>query len=70
MYILILEVIYMKFDRVQNILNNKEKVDIFYDERPVWIQGVNNHVAKIGFIDNFEERDVFIEDLYERNLWN
>ena len=60
----------MKFDRVQNILNDDEKVDVFFDERPVWIQGVNDRVAKIGFIDNFEERDVFIEDLYERNLWN
>ena len=60
----------MNFNRVQDVLNNKEKVDIFYDERPVWIQGVTNHIAKVGFIDNFEERDVFIEDLYERNLYN
>ena len=60
----------MNFYRVQDILNNKEKVDIFCDERPVWIQGVNNHIAKVGFVDNFEERDVFIEDLYERNLYN
>ena len=60
----------MDFNRVQSVLKNKEKVDIFYDERPVWIQEVNNHVAKVGFIDNFEERDVFIEDLYERNLYN
>ena len=58
----------MKLDRVQSVLNNKEKVDIFYDERPVWIQGVNDNIAKVGFIDNFEEKDVFIEDLYERNL--
>ena len=55
---------------VKSILNNDEKVDIFYDERPVWIQGINEHIAKVGFIDNFEERDVFIEDLYERNLYN
>ena len=60
----------MNYDRVQSVLNNKEKVDIFYDERPVWIQGVNDNIAKVGFIDNFEEKDVFIEDLYERNLYN
>ena len=60
----------MRFDRIQSVLNNKEKVDIFYDERPVWIQGLNNRTAKVGFIDNFEERDVFIEDLYEKNLYN
>lgn len=60
----------MNLQRVHFILNNKEKSDIFYEERPVWIQGVNNNIAKVGFIDNFEERDVFIEDLYERNLYN
>lgn len=60
----------MNFNRVQEVLNNKDKVDIFYNDRPVWIQGLNNRVAKIGFIDNFEERDVFIDDLYERNLYN
>lgn len=60
----------MRLSRVQDVLNNKEKVDIFYDERPVWIQGINDNVAKIGFIDNFEERDVYIEDLYEKDLYN
>ena len=55
----------MNFSRVKEVLNNKEKVDIFYNERPVWIQCVGNNIAKVGFIDNFEERDVFIEDLYE-----
>lgn len=55
----------MKFNRVKEVLSNKDKVDIYYDERPVWIQAVNKRMAKVGFIDNFEERDVFIEDLYE-----
>ena len=60
----------MNIKRVHELINNKEKVDVFYDERPVWIQELNNNVAKIGFIDNFEERDVFVEDLYEKNLYN
>ena len=62
----------MEINRVYSILNNKEKCDIFYDERPVWIQEINdnNNVAKVGFVDNFEERDVYIKDLYERNLYN
>ena len=55
----------MKLSRVREVLHNKEKVDIFYDERPVWIQSTADNIAKVGFIDNFEERDVFIEDLYE-----
>lgn len=55
----------MDLDRVNSILNNKEKCDVFYDNRIVWIQGVNNNIAKVGFIDNFEEKDVSIQDLYE-----
>ena len=60
----------MDISRINSILSNKEKCDIFYDDRPVWIQGVNDNMAKVGFIDNFEEKDVFIQDLYERNLYN
>lgn len=56
----------MDINRINTILNNDEKFDVFYENRPVWIQGVNDNIAKIGFVDNFEERDVFINDLYER----
>jgi len=56
----------MDLNRIYHILENKEKFDIFYNERPVWIQGVNDTIAKVGFVDNFEEKDVFIKDLYER----
>ena len=60
----------MKYNRVKEVLNNKEKVDIFCDERPVWIQGVNNNIAKVGFIDSNETRDLYVDDLYEKNLFN
>ena len=56
----------MNLERINYILNNKEKCDVFYDERVVWIQGVNSNVAKVGFVDNFEEKDVPIQDLYEK----
>jgi H-type small acid-soluble spore protein len=55
----------MEITRVYEILKNKEKADVFYNERPVWIQEIGNNKAKVGFIDNFEERDVYIKDLYE-----
>ncbi len=60
----------MNMKRMYTILNNDEKFDIYYDERAVWIQGIdeNQETAKVGFIDNFEEKDVYIKDLYERNL--
>lgn len=60
----------MDVNRVHSILDNKEKFDVFYNDRPVWIQGINDNIAKVGFIDNFEEKDVYINDLYERNLYN
>lgn len=62
----------MDLKRVRYILDNKEKRDVFYNDRPVWIQGIDdyNSIAKIGFIDNFEERDIHIDDLYEKDLYN
>ena len=55
----------MELDRMKHILNNDDKYDVYYDNRAVWIQGANDEIAKVGFIDNFEEKDVEIQDLYE-----
>lgn len=60
----------MNLERIQAMLKNKEKTDVFYEDRPVWIQEVHDNVAKVGFIDNNEEKDVYIEDLYEDDLYN
>lgn len=60
----------MNLERLHAILDNKEKRDVFYEERPVWIQEVKDNVAHIGFVDKPEEKDVFIEDLYESDLYN
>ena len=59
----------MDYTRVFNIIKNKEKANVFYNERPVWIQELNDNIAIVGFVDNFEEKDVYIEDLYEGNLY-
>ena len=58
----------MDLKQVSSILSNDEKVDVFYKDRPVWIQGVNQNIAKVGFVDNFEEMDVSISDLYLKDL--
>ena len=58
----------MELNRINSILKNKEKTDIFYGDRPVWIQEISHDKAKVGFVDKFEEKDVFIKDLYEREL--
>ncbi|MCI8444189.1 MAG: small, acid-soluble spore protein, H family [Clostridia bacterium] len=55
----------MNLERINCILKNEEKCDVFYQQRVVWIQGVNNDMAKVGFVDNFQEKDVPIKDLYE-----
>lgn len=57
----------MEIKRVYEILDNKEKVEIEYKSRPVWIQNLeNSEEAKVGFIDNFEESTVEIKDLIEK----
>ena len=56
----------MDIKRINSILSNDEKFDVFYKDRPVWIQGISKDIAKIGFVDNFEEKDVNISELYEK----
>ena len=60
----------MDKQRIYDILNGHAINDVFFEEKPVWIQNVKDDVARIGFMDNSEERDVFIEDLYESDLYN
>ncbi len=60
----------MNLERLHNMLNTKEKIDVYYNERPVWVQEVNDNIARVSFIDNAEEKDVYIEDLYENDLYN
>ena len=57
----------MNLEEINAIVNNYKKFDVYYDERPVWIQEINpnEQTAKVGFVDNFEEKDVSIQDLYQ-----
>ena len=56
----------MDLQRVNEMLSKKEKVDVFYHDRPVWVQEVHNNLATVGFIDNNEEKEIAIQDLYEK----
>lgn len=61
------EDISMELQRINEMLRKKEKVDIFYQDRPVWVQEVHpNNLATVGFIDNNEEKEIKITDLYEK----
>lgn len=58
----------MNIQRIDEILKNKEKCDVFYKDKPVWIQELTDNIAKIGFIDGSGDADVYVEDLYEPNF--
>lgn len=55
----------MNSKRAFEIVKNREICDVYYERHPVWIQEVQNNVAKVGFMDLNEEKSVNIEDLYE-----
>lgn len=55
----------MNTKRAFEIVNNKKICDVFYKTHPVWIQEIENDVAKVGFMDLNQETDVNIIDLYE-----
>jgi len=59
----------MNKQRLTEILNRKNISEVYYNERPVWIQELKDNIAKVGFVDTQEEKDVYIEDLYESNLY-
>lgn len=60
----------MNIQRINEILANKEKCDVFYEDKPVWIQELNDNIAKVGFIDGTGDKDVHAKDLYEDNMYN
>lgn len=59
----------MNKTRIYEVLEKKEIRDIYYDENPVWIQEVKDDIARVGFLDG-SHKDVYIDDLYERNLYD
>ena len=56
--------------RVYEILENKKIHDVYYNDEPVWIQEVHGNHAKVGFMNSSDTKDLFIDDLYEKNLYN
>lgn len=60
----------MNKKRVNEILNHRQLNEVYYNEKPVWIQEVNDDIARIGFLDGSQEKDVYIDDLYESDLYN
>ena len=44
--------------------------EIYYNEQPVWVQKIHGDKATVGFINSDETKDLYIDDLYEKNLYN
>lgn len=59
----------MDKQRIFKVMQNQYQHDILYDERPVWIQEVHDNIATVGFLDGARDKDIYIEDLYERDLY-
>ncbi len=59
----------MNKQRINEIMKNQSLNEVFYNEKPVWIQEVHDDIAKVGFLDGSREKDVYIEDLYESDLY-
>jgi len=59
----------MTKQRIFQVLKEQQSHDILYDEKPVWIQEVRDNIATIGFLDGSHEKDIYIEDLYEKELY-
>jgi len=57
----------MEYTRIYEILKNKDIQEIYYEDKPVWVQELKDNVAKVGFLDGSAEQDVLIEELYEED---
>lgn len=55
----------MNNKRALEIVTTKRICDVYYQNHPVWIQEIENHVAKIGYMDLMKEQEVPLKDLYE-----
>ena len=57
----------MNRERINEILIGNNVNEVFYNEKPIWIQEINGDIARIGFLDGSPEKYVYTNDLYENN---
>ena len=56
----------MKKERVFEILNGSQIQDVFYQDKPVWIQDIQGDQAIVGFMNASDPRKIAISELYEK----
>jgi len=60
----------MEYTRIYEILKSKDIQEVYYEDKPVWVQELKDNVATIGFLNSNKTQDVFIEDLYEDDTYS
>lgn len=57
----------MKLNRVKEILNSPENIEVLYDSHPVWINGVDEKTNRVmvKILDNKQKVYVPVEDLVD-----
>ena len=56
--------------RISEILQGKVIKENYYNEQPVWVHYVHWYTAKVGFLNSDSTKDLYIDDLYEKDLYN
>lgn len=56
----------MRKERAMEIFNSNKIFDVYFESEPVWIQEINNNFAIVGFMQNNIEKNITINDLYEK----
>lgn len=56
--------------RICEILKDKKINEVYYNEQPIWIQEIHGNKATVGFVNSDETKDLYVDDLYEKNLYN
>ena len=57
----------MNKQRLNEILNHRQLSEVFYEEKPVWIQEVHGNKATVGFVGSNDTKDLYVKELYEAN---
>lgn len=55
----------MDKNRAEQILSDPAKIDVQYQGRPVWIEGVNETTANVTFLGTCKTMDVPFNELKE-----
>jgi small acid-soluble spore protein H (minor) len=59
------ELMRMDKKRAEQILHTPERIDVLYEGKPVWIEGINDSTANVTFMGSCKTMDVPFMELKE-----